>query len=422
MAISKKELLEVLRKSKNREVMSDFIRIGTSDLYDYEPVRRAVLREIAFLQQNDDKKKTPEDSPFAGDYVGWCWASQRYIAARVGNSEDYVNECVAQFEKDGVIRVRAWDDSLGYPHAEYQIVSQVVEAHQRPEGYLKQKRHKPRQGGNKTANAGSFKPGNRAAKRKESRTGSQPYGTEFAAVTQPSSQALPSESAAVLPAGFAGVLETGANPLKGVAYTAGVGSLRSPLENIDLGGATSSAASDLASSAPPAADAGLEKPDVHDDEEQTQTPLKVQSNGLLAELNQKPKRPMGTVVKGERKPLPNRLCYPDAFKNWKRGMRVPRCRVCKENLYPEENHVCEGYKPQLPFMDMSAHMERMQDQREEHHEASVNNRAERRKRGLLEYEDEENLRRVTCPRCGEPVDEMDALAHDAEDCRGYMTL
>jgi len=48
--LTKKEALELLRKSKNREVMSDFIRIGTSDLYDWEPVRRAVLREIAFLQ------------------------------------------------------------------------------------------------------------------------------------------------------------------------------------------------------------------------------------------------------------------------------------------------------------------------------------------------------------------------------------
>ena len=84
--LSKREALELIRKSKNREVMSDFIRIGTSDLYDWEPVRRAVLREIAFLQQNDEKKKTPEDSPFAGDYVGWCWASQRYIAGRVGSN------------------------------------------------------------------------------------------------------------------------------------------------------------------------------------------------------------------------------------------------------------------------------------------------------------------------------------------------
>jgi len=416
MAISKKNLLELVRKSKNREVMSDFIRIGTSDLYDWEPVRRAVLREIAFLQQNDEDKKTPEDSPFAGDYVGWCWASQRYIAARVGNSEDYIHECVKLFEKDGVIKVREWVDSMGFPHSEYQIVSQVVEAHQRPEGYLKEKRQKPRQGGNKTANAGSFKPGNKAAKKKESHTGSQPYPTEFAAVSQPSSQALPTESAADLPTEFAGVLETAANPSKGVDHTGGsapVASLPSPLAGFDLGGSASRAASDTASSAPPAADAGLEKPDVHADQEQTQKPLKAQSNGLLAEQNQKPKRPTGTVLKGERKPLPNNLCYPDLFKDryvngkWLGG-RVPKCKRCGDNLQPNEHHDCPGYIPQLPILDMEAHREKMEDQREEHRELIANGRTSRRK--------------PECKRCGEPLlNEEHAMQH-TEECRGYMSL
>jgi|ERR1035437_460871 hypothetical protein len=56
-------------------------------------------------------------------------------------------------------------------------------------------------------------------------------------------------------------------------------------------------------------------------------------------------RPKGVITKVERKPLPNRLCYPDAFKDWKPGMRVPKCRVCEGVLYPEENHVCDGFKP-----------------------------------------------------------------------------
>lgn len=330
---------------------------------------------------------------------------------------------------NGVIKVREWVDSMGFPHSEYQIVSQVVEAHQRPEGYLKEKRQKPRQGGNKTANAGSFKPGNKVAKKKESHTGSQPYPTEFAAVSQPSSQALPTESAAVLPTEFAGVLETAANPSKGVDHTGGVGSLRSPLAGFDLAGATSSAASDSASSASPAADAGLEEADVHADEEQTQKPLKAQSNGLLAEQNQKPKRPMGTVVKGERKPLPNKLCYPDAFKDWKPGMRVPRCRVCKENLYPEQN-VCPGYVPELPYTDYEAHIKRMELLREDQEEAIDNARRDRRyerlhtcKRCLatMEPDEEHECQRVQCRQCAEWVT-RDGAEYHHEVCPGYMSL
>ena len=38
-----KALVERVRKAKNREVMSEFIRIGQSDLYDWSVVRRAVL-------------------------------------------------------------------------------------------------------------------------------------------------------------------------------------------------------------------------------------------------------------------------------------------------------------------------------------------------------------------------------------------
>ena len=84
-----------------------------------QPQTRAILREIASLQVNDEQAKVPEDSPFKGDYTGWCYASQRYIAARVGCSERWVRKCVERFEKDGVTEVREWVDSNGYPHTEY---------------------------------------------------------------------------------------------------------------------------------------------------------------------------------------------------------------------------------------------------------------------------------------------------------------
>ena len=108
--------LERIRQGKNRKVFSDYIRIGESDLYDYEPVRRAVLKEIAFMQVHDEDTKVPKNSPFKGQYVGWCYASQKRLAARVGTTEGYVKKCVALMEKDGVIETRMWTDPMGYPH------------------------------------------------------------------------------------------------------------------------------------------------------------------------------------------------------------------------------------------------------------------------------------------------------------------
>jgi hypothetical protein len=45
------------------------------------------------------------------------------------------------------------------------------------------------------------------------------------------------------------------------------------------------------------------------------------------------------------RPVPNRLCYPEAFAGWEPGMKLPRCRRCRAVLHPEENHVCPGYIP-----------------------------------------------------------------------------
>jgi len=55
------------------------------------------------------------------------------------------------------------------------------------------------------------------------------------------------------------------------------------------------------------------------------------------------------VVKGTVKPLPNRLCYPDLYAEWKArvdagGSRgLPRCKRCDGILHWEENHDCPGY-------------------------------------------------------------------------------
>ncbi len=127
------EKLNRIRKSQNRKVMSEYIRIQESDLYDYQPCR-ATLTTIAFLQVNDEKAHTPPDSPFAGDYVGWCWMSQAKLALRVGKSEPQVQRDIAKFKKDGVIQVRQWRDSNQALHNEYHVIEDVVTAHQRKEG------------------------------------------------------------------------------------------------------------------------------------------------------------------------------------------------------------------------------------------------------------------------------------------------
>jgi len=86
-----KEKLARIRKSQNRVVMSEFIRIATSDLYDFNPGVRATLREIALLQVTKEDASVPEESPFKGDYIGWCWMSQKNLALRVGKSESQVH-------------------------------------------------------------------------------------------------------------------------------------------------------------------------------------------------------------------------------------------------------------------------------------------------------------------------------------------
>lgn len=338
----RQELNERVRKSRNREVFSEFIRLGQSDLYDWEPVRRALLREIAFLQVNDEKTKVPQKSPFRGDYVGWCYASQKYLAMRVGTSEDYVQHSVAVFEEDGVIEAREWTDDNGYDHAEYHVKEDVVTARQRPEGAMKEERKRPRRGGNKSANAGSFRPGNTAA----SLPTPQPCPPDSAAVAARHGSRLPSDPAAVGDP-TCQPCETAVESGKDVLHSglAPVASLPTHQQvSLQQGEATGRAKA-----------SGAARP--RDGRESGSSPTH-------AEEKPQNQRAVGTVKKGLVKPPPNRVCYPEAFKVWKPGMRLPRCNRCDANLYPDENHVCPGYKPKLPIADTDAHYERMEQQRE----------------------------------------------------------
>src|ERR1039458_1830682 len=352
----RKELVAQLRKSRNREVMSEFIRIGTSDLYDYQKAR-ATLREIAFLQVNDEKAYTPPDSPFAGDYVGWCYASQLYIAERVGYDENTVWRHIQMFEADRVIKTREWRDNDGHDHKEYHVDEDTVTAHQRVKGA---DRPKPRRKRDYTdyENKGAFKKG--ADSRRNSKkadlqtTQSRPTGYAEADLNLRSDR--PTDYADSRPTGYAEPLRSlqAEGDIQGDYVPAGSGLSEFDYED-----------DNKASSVPPSAGTGREiaVAFLEDEEEIEPKSLKASGlkpngkangSGLLAEQQQdqkqKPNRATtGVITKGEKKLPPNWKCYPELFKGrvsstgeWLGG-KIPKCKRCAGLLHPDENHECPGY-------------------------------------------------------------------------------
>ena len=333
------EKLRRIRRAKNREATSEYIRIGQSDLYDWEPVRRAVLKEIAFLQVNDAKTRKPEDSPF-DDYVGWCYASQKFLACRVGCLEDYVQKATDVFERDGVIETRSWTDSHGYPHTEYHVREDVVIAHQRRKDYMSRPRKRPQKGGNRKPNSGSFQVGNNAAvKQKPSDTTAVSIRYD-SRVPSDTTAVKPSAFTAILPSDTTAVLETAEQPSKGVyPLVRGGDSLRSSVGGFDLGGEHPASAL-----APAAATAAEEESGI----------------GVGINTTTKPPRPIGTITKGHKTPIPNWKRYPrlfagrvDKYGGWLGG-RVPKCPKCKNNLQPEEHHGDCDYLPKYPEINVEA--------------------------------------------------------------------
>jgi hypothetical protein len=368
-----KEDLERIRKKKNRLVMSEFIRIGSSDLYDWQPVRRAILKEIAFMHSDGTNTKRPTGSPFK-DYEGWCYASQLSLAIRVGTSEGYVQKAVAKMEKDGVIVTREWTDIMGRPHQEYHVVEEMVTAHQHSKDYKKEckenGRKEPRRGGNTKANRGSFQKGNKVratqpCSRSESHPTSQPYeaeATRHGSRSHPTPQPLatrhhsrkPPDTAAVKPPDTTAVSHTAAVSVKPVSFP--LASCGSDSEGCFEGVCNfqaSGQASVAASAATRETGSGM-----------TRTQSKTNQN-LQGFVDPLVKDPIGhgqrLVVREPNRPVPNKYCYPDLFKNWQPGMKVPKCKRCDGLLPPDENHVCEGYVPKYPDMDYEARDDARED-------------------------------------------------------------
>lgn len=322
----KKELLARIQKARNREVMSEFIRVQMSDLYDFNPGVRATLSTIAFLQVNDEHAHVPEDSPFKDDYVGWCWASQDYLAKRVGKSLSQLKRDIVRFERDGVLKVRAWRDSNGYPHNEYHVDEDSVTAHQRPKD--KDAPRPARSSRDYKTNKGSFSTENQP----KSQVASQPLPSSIPAVdrvpSQPSPDSISREGQVA-----SHTLSTAEMPLKGVDPG-----------GCFSGGSFSPSSQDGAQPVPAAP--GLDAAGASFKKKKSAEP----SPGSWADRN----RPVGKITQGEKKPLPNYLCYPEAFKDWRPGRLLPKCRVCGDILQRNENHVCEGFVPKYPDPEVRA--------------------------------------------------------------------
>lgn len=67
-------------------------------------------------------------------------------------------------------------------------------------------------------------------------------------------------------------------------------------------------------------------------------------------------KPKPKATPKPRGPVPNIICYATtAFKDWKPGMKLPKCRVCEGILFPEENHECSGFVPKYVEHDADWH-------------------------------------------------------------------
>lgn len=128
------------------------IRIGTSLFYEYKPTFKALLNMIAYMtvQGDSSRAKPKQESRKKVDYDGWCWASEKTLAMRIGCSERTVQRAIAKMKKNGIVEVRQWRDSWGRPHNEYKINEQVIDSNQRdfetPRSKCEWQKRKPNKG------------------------------------------------------------------------------------------------------------------------------------------------------------------------------------------------------------------------------------------------------------------------------------
>src|ERR1019366_9228133 len=312
------EKVKAIRQARDKAARSSVIQVWQSDLYDFNPGVGATLVAIAFLQMSEETSNYPEDAPkeFRDDRIGWCWMSQRGLAERVGKSESQVHRDIKRFERDGVLKVRSWKDDNKTDHHEYHVDEDAVAKHQRVKDAPRPARNK--RDYKEYDNRGAFKKGNQAAKSEKAPPASHALGGSISRICPPASHAFAPPASHAYPNASDAVVG---------GCSRSFGSSSSPQ---DVAQPVLRAARD-------------ENPQCLVEDEDTPKP----GRGLGAEQT-KPARATGHVTKGEKKPLPNYLCYPEALKAWRLARHLQKCRRCGDVLQRNETHVCEGFVPKCP--------------------------------------------------------------------------
>jgi hypothetical protein len=103
------------RRGDGDKELSLFIRVAESRIYHGKALHKALLKEVIFLRLHDlheSDTRIPKGTPWSADYrknEGWCYASQKYLANRVGSKDpSYVGEVLREIEADGFLRSRSY--------------------------------------------------------------------------------------------------------------------------------------------------------------------------------------------------------------------------------------------------------------------------------------------------------------------------
>lgn len=94
---------------------ADMLLVGNSSVYDLEGFGKAILARIAHLiisypEEDEQGKSKAKPNPDAG----WCTATQDYIAAFLGCSEDVVQSWCQRFIKDGWLESKTVRNHYGH--------------------------------------------------------------------------------------------------------------------------------------------------------------------------------------------------------------------------------------------------------------------------------------------------------------------
>ena len=99
----------------------EYLAVLDSDLYEYKGTTKSILARIAHLII-EPNKEDPVTGKIIGDPkedVGFCIATQLYLACQLGISESTVSDAVQMFVKDGWLVIKKSRDQYGHDHYKY---------------------------------------------------------------------------------------------------------------------------------------------------------------------------------------------------------------------------------------------------------------------------------------------------------------